>query len=109
LIHTYPHELEEIVMTTIDRPSEFTGDAARRRFLTAYDRTLAELWPVPVDALDVRTRSGSVRVYRAGPAGDDPIVLLGARCTTPPRSRRASRQSRRSGASRWCRTPGTHW
>jgi pimeloyl-ACP methyl ester carboxylesterase len=60
----------------VDRPSGFTSDAARTRFLAAYDRTLERLWPVPVDARDVPTRSGTVRVYRAGPAGNDPVVLL---------------------------------
>jgi pimeloyl-ACP methyl ester carboxylesterase len=63
-------------MTAADRPSGFTSTAAQRRFQLAYDRTLGELWPVPVDALDVPTRSGTVRVYRAGSAGDDPVVLL---------------------------------
>jgi pimeloyl-ACP methyl ester carboxylesterase len=64
-------------MPAVDQPSGFTGDAARDRFLSAHDRTLDRLWPVPVDALDLPTRWGTVRVYRAGPAGDDPLVLLG--------------------------------
>jgi pimeloyl-ACP methyl ester carboxylesterase len=58
------------------RPSGFASDAARTRFLRAYDCTLEQLWPVPVDALDVPTPLGRVRIYRAGPPGDDPIVLL---------------------------------
>jgi pimeloyl-ACP methyl ester carboxylesterase len=60
----------------IDRPSGFAKPAARTTFEAAYDRTLERLWPVPVDALDVPTTLGTVRVYRAGPAGDDPVVLL---------------------------------
>jgi pimeloyl-ACP methyl ester carboxylesterase len=59
-----------------DRPSAFTSDTARSTFLAVYDRVLGELWPVPVDAHDVDTRAGTVRVYRAGPAGADPVVLL---------------------------------
>jgi pimeloyl-ACP methyl ester carboxylesterase len=63
-------------MPALDRPSAFTSDAARDKFLAAYDRVLGELWPVPVDAQDVETRAGSVRVYRAGPTEGDPVVLL---------------------------------
>jgi pimeloyl-ACP methyl ester carboxylesterase len=63
-------------MPAPDRPSAFTSDAARDKFLAVYDRALGELWPVPVDAEDVETRAGEVRVYRAGPVGDDPVVLL---------------------------------
>jgi pimeloyl-ACP methyl ester carboxylesterase len=63
-------------MGSVTRPSGFASDAARTRFLSAYDRTLGQLWPVPVDALDVPTPSGCVRIYRAGPPGDDPVVLL---------------------------------
>jgi len=63
-------------MTQPDRPSSFTGDRARDRFLATYDRTLHRLWPVPVEAADVQTSSGTVRVYRAGPPEGDPVVLL---------------------------------
>ncbi|MBB3081865.1 alpha/beta fold hydrolase [Geodermatophilus sabuli] len=63
-------------MATSYRASGFTGPHARARFLTAYDRTLDRLWPVPVRAEDLTTSLGTVRVYRAGPAGDDPVVLL---------------------------------
>ena len=58
------------------RVSEFTSEAGRQRFLRAYDRTLAELWPVPVRPLDVETSFGTVRALRHGPDGDDPVVLL---------------------------------
>ncbi|MBW8766716.1 MAG: alpha/beta fold hydrolase [Geodermatophilales bacterium] len=63
-------------MPSLDRPSAFTSDMARDRFLTVYDRVLGELWPVPVDAHDLETRAGRVRVYRAGPTEGDPVVLL---------------------------------
>lgn len=63
-------------MPAPDRPSAFTSDGARTKFLTVYDRVLGQLWPVPLDAGDLETRAGSVRVYRAGPAEGDPVVLL---------------------------------
>ncbi|GAA3074253.1 alpha/beta fold hydrolase [Streptosporangium carneum] len=63
-------------MRTPDRPSAFTGDSARDKYFAVYDRVLGELWPAPVDAVDVDTRAGTVRVHRAGPAEGDPVVLL---------------------------------
>jgi pimeloyl-ACP methyl ester carboxylesterase len=54
----------------------FTSEAARAEFLTTYDRALQRLWPVPVRAEDIPTRYGTVRIYRAGPEGSDPYVLL---------------------------------
>jgi len=54
----------------------FSNEAARARFLAVYDRAMQRLWPVPVRAEDIATRYGTVRVYRAGPDGDDPYVLL---------------------------------
>jgi pimeloyl-ACP methyl ester carboxylesterase len=63
-------------MPAPDRPSAFTSDSARDRFYAAYDRVLRTLWPVPVDARDVETRMGTVRIYRAGPADGEPVVLL---------------------------------
>ncbi|GAA3098195.1 alpha/beta fold hydrolase [Streptosporangium carneum] len=63
-------------MRTPDRPSAFTGDSARDKYFAVYDRVLGELWPAPVDAVDVETRAGTVRVHRAGPAEGDPVVLL---------------------------------
>jgi pimeloyl-ACP methyl ester carboxylesterase len=59
-----------------DRPSTFTSDSARDKYYAVYDRLLGELWPVPVDAIDVETRAGSVRIHRAGPAEGDPVVLV---------------------------------
>ncbi|MCF6476801.1 alpha/beta fold hydrolase [Nonomuraea sp. MG754425] len=63
-------------MRVPDRPSAFAGDSARDKYYAVYDRVLAELWPVPVDAIDVETRAGSVRIHRAGPATGDPVVLV---------------------------------
>lgn len=64
-------------MATIDRPSNFTSDAARDRFDAVYDDVLASLWPVPVRADDVPTAFGCVRVCRSGQPGQDPVVLVG--------------------------------
>ncbi|MFI5530201.1 alpha/beta fold hydrolase [Kitasatospora sp. NPDC051853] len=58
------------------RIGEFRNDRARTRFLTAYEQTLAELWPGPRTALDLPTTFGTTRVYRTGPQGGEPIVLL---------------------------------
>jgi pimeloyl-ACP methyl ester carboxylesterase len=63
-------------MPAMDRPSAFTSESARAKFLAVYDRVLGELWPVPVEARDVDTRAGIVRVYQAGPADAAPVVLL---------------------------------
>jgi pimeloyl-ACP methyl ester carboxylesterase len=58
------------------RISEFKNAKARDRFLTAYDRALAELWPGARETLDVPTSFGTTRAYRTGPADGEPIVLL---------------------------------
>src|SRR4051794_432655 len=61
---------------TTDDSSHFSRESARERFLSTYDDLLRRLWPVPVQAEDIPTAAGTVRVYRSGPAGDDPVVLL---------------------------------
>ena len=55
----------------------FVSDAARDRYVTAYDEAMA-LLPAPERTLDVPTSLGSVRVYRFAGAHDDraPLVLL---------------------------------
>ncbi len=58
------------------RISRFKNTQARDRFRTAYERTLAELWPGPRTALDLPTTFGTTRVYRTGPQRGEPIVLL---------------------------------
>ena len=63
-------------MATVDRPSGFSSDRGRARFFAAYDRAFTALWPVAVSAEDIPTSLGIVRVYRAGPSGPDPVVLL---------------------------------
>lgn len=62
--------------STSPRVSAFTSPRARDRFLAAYGRALGELWPVPAHPVDVETSFGTVRAWRHGPDGDDPVVLL---------------------------------
>jgi pimeloyl-ACP methyl ester carboxylesterase len=63
----------------------FTSAAAKDRFITAYDRAMADL-PPPQRTLDVRTSFGVVRIYRfagAQPA-ETPFVLLPGRASASP-------------------------
>src|SRR5205085_5621249 len=58
-----------------DRIGRFRNEQARRRWLAAYDATIAG-WPVTGTACDVPTRFGPTRAYRYGPSEGTPIVLL---------------------------------
>ncbi|WP_031068995.1 alpha/beta fold hydrolase [Streptomyces sp. NRRL WC-3742] len=44
-------------------------------FLAAYDALLAR-WPLPVEAIDVRTAHGTTRINACGPGDGRPLVLL---------------------------------
>ena len=63
----------------------FTSAAAKDRFVTAYDRAMADL-PSPQRTLDVRTSFGVVRVYRFAGAQPTkaPLVLLPGRASASP-------------------------
>jgi pimeloyl-ACP methyl ester carboxylesterase len=63
----------------------FTSAASKDRFVTAYDRAMADL-PPPQRTLDVRTRFGVVRVYRFAGAQPTkaPLVLLPGRASASP-------------------------
>jgi pimeloyl-ACP methyl ester carboxylesterase len=63
----------------------FTSAAGKDRFVTAYDRAMADL-PPPQRTLDVRTRFGVVRVYRFAGAQPikAPLVLLPGRASGSP-------------------------
>jgi pimeloyl-ACP methyl ester carboxylesterase len=63
-------------MTPFDRPSGFVSARGRQRFFRAYDAAFTALWPERVLPQDVPTSFGSVRVYRSGRTGTDPVVLL---------------------------------
>ncbi|MEU1283182.1 alpha/beta fold hydrolase [Kitasatospora sp. NPDC005856] len=60
----------------------FVSEAARAKFLDAYDRAM-ELWPSPRQELDVETAYGTVHVHRYGATTGEPIVLLHGHCGHP--------------------------
>ncbi len=62
-------------------PRAFKDDAARARYMTAYDAVLAR-WPVPYDDLMVPTDLGPTHVISSGPKGAPPLVLLHAALAT---------------------------
>lgn len=62
-------------MTRDRKISRFRDDAARSKFLTAYDNALAA-WPAPPAQLDVDTRYGTTHVLSCGASTGTPIVLL---------------------------------
>lgn len=53
----------------------FVDEAARERFLEAYDEAM-RLWPVPWRGLEAATSYGTVYVHRCGQASGEPVVLL---------------------------------
>ena len=54
----------------------WVSDAAREKFMAAYERVLA-LWPQPVEALDLETTAAATRVNAYRPRRDGaPVVLL---------------------------------
>ncbi len=59
-------------------PGSWVSDAARQKFLAAYERAFA-LWPQPCEELDIETATATTHVhaYRPHPGGD-PVVLLSA-------------------------------
>ena len=66
-----------LVLRDTSPVGHFTSAAAKDRFVTAYDRAMADL-PPPQRTLDVRTSFGVVRVYRFAGAQTTkaPLVLL---------------------------------
>src|SRR5579872_5789293 len=60
-------------------PGSWVSDAAREKFLAAYERVFA-LWPQPREEFDVETATATTRVhaYRPHPAGDPVVLLAGA-------------------------------
>jgi pimeloyl-ACP methyl ester carboxylesterase len=63
--------------------SRFRNEAARRRFLCAYDAALA-CWPTPPGQLDVETRFGTTHVLASGSKRGTPIVLLHGMAVSSP-------------------------
>jgi pimeloyl-ACP methyl ester carboxylesterase len=63
--------------------SRFRGDAAHRRFLTAYDAALT-LWRTAPTQVDVETCHGTTHVLSSGASTGTPIVLLHAVAVASP-------------------------
>jgi hypothetical protein len=59
------------------RVGVFPDTHAKERYFAAYARAIAAS-PKPIETCDVETRFGVTRVYRHGPEGGSPIVLLHA-------------------------------
>jgi pimeloyl-ACP methyl ester carboxylesterase len=60
-------------------PGSWVSDAAREKFMAAYDRVFA-LWPQPREEFDIETATATTRVhaYRPNPAGEPVVLLTGA-------------------------------
>ena len=61
------------------QPGSWIDDAARERFMVAYERAFA-LWPQPCEEFDLETATATTRVhaYRPHPGGDPVVLLTGA-------------------------------
>jgi pimeloyl-ACP methyl ester carboxylesterase len=61
------------------QPGSWTDDAARERFMAAYERVFA-LWPQPREEFDIETATTTTRVhaYRPHPDGAPVVLLTGA-------------------------------
>jgi pimeloyl-ACP methyl ester carboxylesterase len=60
-------------------PGSWVSDAAREKFMAAYDRVFA-LWPQPREEFDIETATATTRVhaYRPHPDGPPVVLLAGA-------------------------------
>jgi pimeloyl-ACP methyl ester carboxylesterase len=60
-------------------PGSWVSDAAREKFMAAYDRAFA-LWPQPREEFDIETATATTRVhaYRPHPDGPPVVLLTGA-------------------------------
>ena len=61
------------------QPGSWVSDAAREKFMAAYDRVFA-LWPQPREQFDIETATATTRVhaYRPHPDGAPVVLLTGA-------------------------------
>jgi pimeloyl-ACP methyl ester carboxylesterase len=66
-------------LASAGEPGSWTDDAARERFMAAYERAFA-LWPQPSEEFDVETATATTRVhaYRPHPDGTPAVLLTGA-------------------------------
>ncbi len=56
-------------------PGSWVSDAAREKFMTAYERVFA-LWPQPCGEFDIETATATTRVHACRPHPDGPPVVL---------------------------------
>jgi pimeloyl-ACP methyl ester carboxylesterase len=56
--------------------SGFAGEAGREEYLAAYDRVLADLWPVTHESILIKTRYGTTHAIASGPPDAPPLLLL---------------------------------
>src|SRR5271170_5847315 len=63
-------------LATKGEPGSWVSDAAREKFMAAYERAFA-LWPQPCEEFDIETATATTHVhaYRPHPGGE-PVVLL---------------------------------
>ena|ERR1700761_2229114 len=66
-------------LATEGEPGSWVNDAAREKFMAAYERTFT-LWPQPREEFDVETATTTTRVhaYRPHPGGNPVVLLTGA-------------------------------
>jgi pimeloyl-ACP methyl ester carboxylesterase len=64
---------------TEGEPGSWVSDAAREKFMAAYERAFA-FWPQPCDEFDIDTATATthVHVYRPHPSGEPVVLLTGA-------------------------------
>lgn len=58
--------------------SGFVSEAGRADYLAAYDRVLADLWPVSTESILVETGFGTTHAIASGPTDAPPMMLLHA-------------------------------
>jgi pimeloyl-ACP methyl ester carboxylesterase len=66
-------------LATEGEPGSWVSDAAREKFMAAYERVFA-LWPQPCEEFDIETATATTRVhaYRPHPGGEPVVLLTGA-------------------------------
>jgi pimeloyl-ACP methyl ester carboxylesterase len=66
-------------LATEGEPGSWVSDAAREKFMAAYERAFA-LWPQPREEFDVETATATTHVhaYRPHPGGEPVVLLTGA-------------------------------
>jgi pimeloyl-ACP methyl ester carboxylesterase len=67
------------MMAPEGEPGSWVSDAAREKFMAAYERAFA-LWPQPDEEFDIETATATTRVhaYRPHPGGEPVVLLTGA-------------------------------